>query len=385
MIPEIGVQAARVHRRWDDAGQPRGVTDCIPVQQTAEHIGQLHPGIFICNADGTGNNRGRQNLFAVVDVLPERHLFRVTVPEHVIVEYLRNNTGINLALGAAVQIQVLPIIRGMPHNVVSLAADRPVLMPVDRAFLHQAGNIVDTPVCKFCKAREIGLFVHVGHRQLGALLGVVLVQQVNNAFWAGDSHAGQVVGHQVVGQVAPVGLNLVGQMQDKRGPKLCQLFGPLKCRLHLGVGLGVYAAVVGLTVIVGLQDFGFMDLVHVNALALFQGPGLVRHGVRIAKIDLAHMVCPVVAGNLQALHGRIIRADRENGAAQNLADRFGVVVGAGQQRGLRDRHKTRRIHDGRRGFLPGRLLVDLGQNCGNVRKIHTKRHIILPPVHTWDQ
>ena len=124
-------------------------------------------------------------------------------------KYLRDNTGINLALGAAVQIQVLTIIRGMTHNAVSLAADLPILVPVDGALFHKARNIVDTPVCKFCKAREIGLLVHVGNRELGALLGVVLVQQVDNAFGAGDGHAGEVVGHQVVCKVAPVGLDLV--------------------------------------------------------------------------------------------------------------------------------------------------------------------------------
>ena len=209
MVPEIGVKAAGVHRRGDHTRQARGVTDCIPVQQTAKHVGQLHGCIFGCHACGTGNNRGCGDRFPVVDVLPERDLLRVAVPEHVIVEYLGDDAGVNLALGAAVQIQVLAIIRGMTHNAVSLAADLPVLVPVDCAFLHQPRNIVDTPVSVFCKTREIGLLVHVGNRQFGTLLGVVLIQQVDNAFGAGDSHAGEVVGHQVVGKVAPVGLNLV--------------------------------------------------------------------------------------------------------------------------------------------------------------------------------
>ena len=174
-------------------------------------------------------------------------------------------------------------------------------------------------------------------------------------------------------------------MEDKRGPELGQFFRALKCRLHLGVGLGVYAAIVGLAVIVGLQDLRLMHLVHVHALAIFQRPGLVRHGVGIAEIDLADMVGPVVAGNLQALHRRVIGPHRKNSAAQHLADCLGVVVGAGQQCGLRDRHKTGRVHDGRRGFLAGRHLIDLGQNCGDIRKTHTKWHIILPPAHTWGQ
>ena len=174
-------------------------------------------------------------------------------------------------------------------------------------------------------------------------------------------------------------------MEHKRGPKLCQFLRPLKCRLHLGIGLGVHATIVGLAVIVGLQDLGLVDLVHVGALAIFQGPGFIGHRVRIAEIDLADMVGPVVAGNLQALHRRIIGPHRKNSVAQHLADCLGVVVGAGQQCGLRDRHKTGRVHDGRRGFLAGRHLIDLGQNCGDIRKTHTKWHIILPPAHTWDQ
>ena len=115
MIPEVGVQAPGVHRRGDDSGQTRGVADSIKVQQTAENVGKLHRCIFLGNACGGGNHGGGADLVALVDVLPERDKFGIPVFQQVVVVYLRNHFGVDLALGTAVQIQVLPIIRGVPH------------------------------------------------------------------------------------------------------------------------------------------------------------------------------------------------------------------------------------------------------------------------------
>ena len=248
----------------------------------------------------------------------------------------------------------------MSHDVVRRATDHPVLVPVDRALFHQAGNVIDTAIGVLCETREVRFLIHVLHGQFRALLGVVLVEQINDAFRAGHRHAGQMIRHQVVGKVTAVRLDLVRQMQHERGPELCQFLGAFEGRFHLGISLRVHAAVIGLAIVVSLKDFRLMDFVHIHALAFRKCPRLIGDGVTVAKIDLPHMVGPVITRHLQAFQRGIVGADGKNGTSQHLANRFSVVVGAGQQRGLRNRHKARRVHDGGRRFLTGGQFVDLG-------------------------
>ena len=141
-------------------------------------------------------------------------------------------------------------------------------MPLDRALFEQTGNVVDAAIGVSRKAGEVGFLVHILHRETGALLGVVFIQQIDHAVRVRNGHARKMVCHQVGGQVAPVGLDLVRQMQDERGPELRQFLGALECRFHLGICLGVHAGIVRLSIVVSLKHFGLVHFIHIHRLTI---------------------------------------------------------------------------------------------------------------------
>ena len=285
---------------------------------------------------------------------------------------------------------MLPIIRGMSHEIVVRAGNRPILVPVDGAGAQHVGNVVDSREREACEIREVVGRKNAGGGQRKAGLGVVLIQKIDHRCRRSARRAGHAVYNQQAGQILSVLLNLVRHMRAHPRPELGQLVRPLERGIELNKALGVHPGIVRLPVIVGLQDLRALYNPRVYTVAAGFGANPAVGGqtvsgifdrVGVKVVDFAHMVAPRAAILFKAQHLRAVRAHGENRPRENLRNRVQQIVIPGSQGGLSNRYKRRCIDNFTGRILAGSGLVDFSQDSGNVLKSHTNSHVYITSLY----